>query len=143
MKKQRKPESFIRQPNYPGGKKAMDEFVKQNLHYPQDAMDNKVEGIVSVEYDIDVFGDVIEARVKHGIGYGCDEEAVRLIKLMKFEKKRYHGLRVVFHKTTNINFRLTTNSVPPQQFNFHYTEKVKKDNPITYSIQIKNGDLPN
>ncbi len=151
MKKQRKPESFIRQPNYPGGKNAMDEFVRQNMRYPQEAMDNKVEGIVSIEYDIDVFGDVIEARIKHGIGYGCDEEAVRLIKMMKFEKKKYQGLRVVFHKTTHIHFRLTTNPLPEQtqQLNFQYTEKPKTEkpkaeNPITYSIRLNNDDqLPN
>lgn len=139
MKKHRKPESFIRQPNYAGGKKAMDEFIRTNLRYPQEALDNKVEGIVSVEFDIDVFGEVIEAHVKHGLGFGCDEEAVRLVKLLQFEKKRYSGLRVVFHKTINIYFRLTTIPLPDNKLNYHYKEKPKTDQSKTYSYTINTG----
>ncbi len=140
MKKQRKPESFIKQPNYPGGQKAMSEFVKQNLRYPQEALDNKVEGTVSVDYDIDIFGDVIEARVRHGIGYGCDEEAIRLIKLMKFEKRKYKGLRVVFHKTTLIHFTLTTNPLPQNKLNYQYKESPKTGDSKTYLYSIKTGN---
>jgi len=140
MKKQRKPESFIKQPTYPGGKKALDEFVKGNLRYPQEAFDHKVEGTVSVEYDLDIFGDVVDARVKHGIGYGCDEEAMRLVKLLKYEKKRYKGLRVVFHLTINIHFRLTSNPAPAQQLNYQYTEKPKEGTSPSYTYSINTGN---
>ncbi|MCX6292363.1 MAG: energy transducer TonB [Bacteroidetes bacterium] len=140
MKKQRKPETFIRQPNYPGGKKSLDEFIRQNLRYPQEAMDHKVEGTVSVEFDIDVFGEVSEVRIKHGLGYGCDEEAVRLVKLLKFEKKRYQGLRVTFHKTIHVHFRLSTASLPQQQFAYEYKEKKKAGDPPSYSYTIQTGN---
>jgi len=140
MKKERKPESFIKQPNYPGGKKAMDEFIKQNLRYPQEAIDNKVEGIVSVEFDLDVFGDVTEARIKHGLGYGCDEEAKRLVKLLKYEKKKYKGLRVVFHQTINIHFQLTNNPLPSHQLNYQYKEKAKEGSSTSYSYNINIGN---
>src|SRR6187455_2990413 len=96
--KSRKPESFIRNPNYPGGNKAMDVFIKENLHYPEDALKNKIQGTVSVEIDIDAKGRVVASRIKHGIGHGCDEEAVRLVSLLEFEKKKYRGLFVVFHR---------------------------------------------
>ena len=139
MKKHRKPESFIRQPNYAGGRKAMDEFIRMNLRYPQEAHDNKVEGIVSIEFDIDIFGTVIEARVKHGLGYGCDEEAIRLVKLLQFEKKRYSGMRVVFHKTINIYFRLTTLPLPDNKLNYHYKEKPKTGTSTSYSYTINMG----
>ena len=118
----------------------MDEFIKQNLRYPQEAFDNKVEGMVSVEFDIDVFGDITETKVKHSLGYGCDEEAIRLVKLLKFEKKRYKGLRVVFHKTINIFFRLTTNPPKTDQFNYQYTEKPKTGNTTSYSYTINTGN---
>ncbi|REJ83738.1 MAG: energy transducer TonB [Bacteroidetes bacterium] len=116
-KKDRKPESFITQPKFPGGNKAMDQFVSSNLRYPEEAIENKVEGTVAVDFDIDVFGNVIEAKIKHGIGYGCDEEALRLVKLLKFEKKKYQGMRVVFHRSINIHFRLHSASVKPVQGN--------------------------
>jgi TonB family protein len=127
MKKStRKPESFIKNPNYPGGKTALDEFVKSNLRYPEEALKNKIEGTVSVEYDVDVFGDVIATRLKHGIGYGCDEEAIRIVQLLKYPKKRYQGLRVIFHMTININFHLhqaPSQSLQQPKIVYNYIEK--------------------
>jgi protein TonB len=125
----RKPESFIKQPNYPGGKMAMDAFIKSTMRYPEAALENKIEGTVAVNLDIDVFGDVIEAKVKHKLGYGCDEEAIRIVKLLKFEKRRYMGLHVVFHRTLNIHFRLHNASkptAPEKTLRINYT--VKADN---------------
>ena len=140
--KHRKPESFIRQPSYPGGKKSLDEFVKQHLRYPEEAINNRVEGNVTVAFDIDVFGDVKEPKVKKGIGYGCDEEAIRLIKLLKFEKKRYQGLHVVFHRSLTIHFKLHEASAPPLAADqtVKYTlkeEKKTSETPITYTIRIE------
>src|ERR1700709_2744857 len=98
MKKKAKPESFIKQPRYPGGSKALEEFIRSNLKYPDEALENKIEGTVTLKYDLNVFGAVTDISVVHGIGYGCDEEAVRLVKMLQFEKKRYKGLHVVFHR---------------------------------------------
>jgi TonB family protein len=133
--KSRKPESFIKQPNYPGGNKAMDEFIKKNLRYPEEAMQQRIEGIVAVEADIDVFGKVSAAKVKHGIGHGCDEEAIRLVNLLQFEKKKYKGMYVMFHKTLNIHFRLHEASTPVG-LTYQYKEK---SSGTTYNYTIKPG----
>src|SRR5205085_3916102 len=129
MKKNtRKPESFIKLPTYPGGQKALNEFINSNRIYPEEAINNKIEGTVSVDYDVDVFGKVISSRVKHGIGYGCDEEACRLVSLLKYPKHRYQGLHVVFHMKINIHFRLTQASklIPKEQkIVYSYVEKDK------------------
>jgi TonB family protein len=130
LKSHRKPESFIRQPKYPGGNKAMDDFIKQQMTYPEEALKNRVEGTVSVDVDIDVNGKVSSAKVKHGIGYGCDEEALRLVTLLRFEKKKYHGLYVLFHRSINIHFRLP--ATPTIQYNYKDSEKKKN----TYSYRI-------
>ena len=132
--KSRKPESFIKQPIYPGGNKAMDDFIKNNMRYPEEAMQNKVEGTVAVEIDIDVFGKVSSSKVKHGIGYGCDEEAIRLVNLLQFEKKRYKGMYVMFHKTINIHFRIHEASNPAVQVSYQYKEKAQI---TTYNYTIK------
>ncbi len=140
MKKERKPESFIRQPKYPGGKKALDEFIKSNMQYPEEALKNKVAGSVTVSYDVDVFGEVSNVKVKHGIGDGCDEEAVRLVKLLRYEKKKYKGLRVTFHKSIVIHFRLPDAvTIPPQSFiiNYQYSESTPASNSegtVSYTI---------
>jgi TonB family protein len=136
----RKPESFIKKVQYPGGDKAIDKFIGENLHYPEEALKNKVEGAVSIEIDIDVFGKVIASRILHGIGSGCDEEAMRLVGLLQFEKKKYRGLRVVHHRTLIIHFRLHTASPPVQQMSYQYKESEKKSPATTYSYSIKIHD---
>ncbi len=135
----RKPESFIKQPAYPGGKKALDEFVKSNLRYPEEALNNKIEGTVSVEYDVDVFGKVILAKVKHGIGYGCDEEALRIVELLKYPKKKYQGLHVVFHMTINIHFRIHAASKQKSQslvYSFVEKKQTEKNKSHSYTVNL-------
>jgi protein TonB len=141
MKKKAKPESFIRQPKYPGGKKALDEFISTNLQYPEEALKNKVEGSVTVKYDVDTLGKVSGAAITHGIGYGCDEEALRLVNLLRYEKKKYHGLRVTFHQILVIHFHLPGRGIKPQQqeikIQYQYTEtnpSKPKAEKISYTI---------
>jgi len=141
MKKKAKPESFIRQPKYPGGKKALDEFIRTNLRYPEEALKDRIEGSVTVKYDVNAFGNISDAVVAHGIGYGCDEEALRLVKLLRYEKKKYRGLRVTFHQTIVIHFHLPAGRIKPQQqeikIQYQYTEKNSPkpgDGKISYTI---------
>ena len=129
-KKTRKPESFIKLPIYPGGQKALNDFVNTNRKYPEEALKNKIEGTVTVEYDVNVFGKVTSYRVKHGIGYGCDEEACRLVSLLVYPKHKYQGLHVVFHMNINIHFRLNQVSKPipkEQKIVYSYVEKNKSE----------------
>ena len=111
----------------------MDEFIKKNLRYPEEAMQHKIEGTVAVDIDIDVYGKVSTAKVKHGIGYGCDEEAMRLVRLLQFDKKKYQGLYVMFHKTINIHFKMHE-AAPPIQYSYQYKEKTSG---TTYNYSIK------
>ncbi len=107
MKKNVKEQAFIKKPYYEGGDKAFGEFIMQNLQYPKDAVEKKIEGTVTVKYDIDYKGNVIAAKAISGIGFGCDEEAVRVVKLLKFTvPKQGQNLKVIFHKTTYIRFAL-------------------------------------
>ncbi|MEO1257688.1 MAG: energy transducer TonB [Bacteroidota bacterium] len=106
MKKEAKDKHFIKKPIYEGGPKAMKKFIGENLRYPQTALENKVEGTVYVRYDIDYKGTVTDAKVIKGIGHGCDEEAMRLAKLLKFKVPKNRGVRVIFHKNIQIHFRL-------------------------------------
>lgn len=91
---------------YEGGAKAMDEHVKQHLVYPKLAFENKIEGTVHLFLDIDHKGNVVKAKVVSGIGHGCDEEAVRVVKLMKFKVEKIRNMHVVHHHRLQIHFRL-------------------------------------
>lgn len=115
----------------------MRKFIRENLRYPEEALKNGIEGVVAVKYEVDQNGNVIHAAVKNGIGYGCDEEALRLVRLLKFGKVRHRGLRVTFHKTINIRFSLPGSrsaEEPPTQLVYTYVEKKNDAASYTYTI---------
>lgn len=126
MKKAFKPEKQIVAPVFPGGRKALDAFVSSQMVYPEAAIENQIEGSVAVDYDVDVFGKVISAKIKHGLGYGCDEEALRLTRLLVYPKKKYQGLHVIHHMHILIHFRLKPGNLPeqaPLQINYQVVSK--------------------
>jgi len=128
---------------YEGGSKAMDEHVKANLVYPKQAIELKVEGTVHLFLDIDNKGNVVKVKVVSGIGHGCDEEAVRVVKLMKFKVEKIRNMHVVHHHRLQIHFRLGKEAkvhaaaempIPVEQSTavagnmvYNFTPKVKKE----------------
>jgi TonB family protein len=107
LKKEKKEDSFIKNPFYKGGNQAMIDFIYRNLRYTKEAAALKLEGVVILKYDINHNGDVIDARVMKSLGSGCDEEAIRVIKLLKFEvPKNPRKLKITFHKDIHIHFKL-------------------------------------
>lgn len=103
-----KKRKFLNLPQYPGGKTAYSEFLRNNLKYPKEALDAQVEGTVIVEFDIDDNGKVHQPRIIKGIGHGCDEEAVRVVNLLRYQKVKNMGVRVRSTTKTNIHFKLPT-----------------------------------
>lgn len=113
--KERRDDSFIKKPVYPGGNSAYRKFIKENLKYPKKALENKTEGVVFLKYSIDHKGKVVDAKVLKGIGDGCDEEAKRIVSLLKFDiPKGPRKLRVLFHKKTQITFRIPKQKAKPK-----------------------------
>ncbi len=106
MRDNKKDKKFINIPKYPGGKEAFQEFIMKNLRYPKEALENRIEGAVFLKYRVNGLGKVVDVEVTHGIGHGCDEEAMRVLWLMKFEKAKNRGVRVTATMRTRINFNL-------------------------------------
>lgn len=69
-------------PEFPGGEQAMMKFVAENVQYPQEARDKEISGRVLVSFIVEKDGSIAEVKVVKGIGGGCDEEAVRVVKAM-------------------------------------------------------------
>lgn len=63
-----------------GGRRAYDKYLKNSLHYPQQALDNQIKGRVTVQFTVRTDGSLDEFSVVKGLGYGCDEEVIRLVK---------------------------------------------------------------
>lgn len=67
-------------PTFPGGINQFFHYIQENMKLPQEAKDAQVEGKVFVEFTVDTDGSVKDAKVLRGIGHGCDEEALRVVK---------------------------------------------------------------
>lgn len=65
---------------YKDGVKALFEFLSANLEYPKAAREAKKEGTVYLGFMVEADGTISEIKVKRGIGFGCDEAAIELIK---------------------------------------------------------------
>ena len=63
-----------------GGIRSYNKYLDDNLRYPTQALENKVKGRVTVQFTVTTEGALTEFNVVKGIGYGCDEEVIRLVK---------------------------------------------------------------
>ncbi len=70
------------QPGFPGGESALMDYLKNNIKYPQLARESNIQGTVFVTFVVEPNGSISNVKVLRGIGGGCDEEAVRVIKNM-------------------------------------------------------------
>ena len=143
MKKSRTKDDFLRKPQFVGGDKAMKEFVGKNLRYPEKAKAAKIEGKVLVGYDVTDNGKVVNPHIINGIGYGCDEEALRIVSLFKFTKVKNRKIRLKVSKRTSINFNL-----PQSRISYTITSEKKspgekpeanppkKDSGYSYTINL-------
>ena len=71
-----------KQPSYTGGDDARIKFLVENIKYPEVAMKKGIRGTVYVTFVVKSDGSVSDVKVLRGIGGGCDQEAVRVVKLM-------------------------------------------------------------
>ena len=95
-------------PMYPGGQAALDQFINDNVEYPQQAIDNNKEGTVVVSFGIDENGKVINAKTTGAaLGNGLEEEALKVInKMPAWTPGMVKGKKVKSHYNLPIRFQL-------------------------------------
>lgn len=94
-------------PSFPGGQDEMLMFVKNNIEYPEIAKRAGVEGKVFVTFVVDRNGNINNVNVVKGIGAGCDEEAVKVIRKMpKWTPGKQNGAPVNVQVSIPIFFKL-------------------------------------
>ncbi len=67
-------------PEFPGGMEAWSKYIQRNLRYPSMAQEEGVGGKVFLSFVVEKDGTISDVKLVKGIGYGCDEEAMRVIK---------------------------------------------------------------
>ena len=70
------------QPSFPGGMQEMMKFISENRKYPAEAKAKDIHGKIIVAFVVERDGSLSDVKIRRGIGYGCDEEAIRVIKSM-------------------------------------------------------------
>ncbi len=94
-------------PLYPGGETERYRFLADNIHYPQQASELGIQGTVYLQFVVDSKGNITDAKILRGIGGGCDEEALRVVKMMpQWKPGRQNGRNVRVLYTMPVSFRL-------------------------------------
>jgi protein TonB len=67
-------------PQFPGGVEALLLYLRQHTHYPEEAKNKKITGIVQIEFIVTKNGDIAKVAVKKGVNTLLDNEAMRVVK---------------------------------------------------------------
>ena len=98
-------------PEFPGGEKALLNYISENIVYPQSAKDKNISGRVFVSFVIEKDGSVSDVKVMRGIDKECDAEAIRVVKAMpKWKPGMDDGKPVKVSYMLPVNFKLTDGS---------------------------------
>ncbi len=74
--------SLEQMPDFPGGQKALIKYLSENMEYPEEARKNGIEGKVLSQFMVNEDGTLTDVQIIRRLGYGCDEEVLRLITQM-------------------------------------------------------------
>lgn len=94
-------------PEFTGGAKAWSKYMERNLRYPSRAQEETVQGKVFVSFVVEKDGSITDVSVIKGIGFGCDEEAMKVIKKSPLWKPgKNKGIPVRVRYNMAINFQM-------------------------------------
>lgn len=94
-------------PQFPGGEKAINEFISKTLQYPVIAQENGIQGKVVCSFIINQDGSVTDAEVISGVDPSLDREAQRIVSAMpKWTPGTQRGKAVRVKYTMPVTFTL-------------------------------------
>jgi protein TonB len=95
-------------PEFPGGMAAWSKFIQKNLRYPEMAQESNIQGKVYISFVIEKDGTLSDVKLVRGIGYGCDDEAMRVIKKSpKWKAGRQNDANVRVRYNMPINYTIS------------------------------------
>ncbi len=94
-------------PAYPSGDNALIQWISNEMTYPKEAKKKRIEGVVYVNYVVGVDGSIDSVSVLRSVHPLLDEEAVRVISLIKGYTPGYQrGKPVRVQFTIPLRFKL-------------------------------------
>ncbi len=95
-------------PQFPGGVDSMQAFIGKNIVYKKEALDSNIQGKVYVSFILNKMGELHNINIIKGLGYGLDEECIRVVKAMpKWTPGELRGKKVNVKITIPIKFALS------------------------------------
>ncbi|MBL7933429.1 MAG: energy transducer TonB [Bacteroidia bacterium] len=91
---------------YKNGEEGLNNFVVSEIEYPTLAVEKSIQGTVVLEFVVETNGYVTNIVAKQGVNGGCTEEAIRLIKLTRWQPAFLGGKLVRYKTTYPITFSL-------------------------------------
>lgn len=95
-------------PAYNGGSGAIESYITNNIEYPEEAVDNSIEGTVNVQFGVDENGNISNVKtLGTKVGYGLEEEAIKVVSNMgKWKPGTVKGKNVKTLMILPITYRL-------------------------------------
>ncbi len=119
------------QPEFKGGMAALGSYIQNNLKYPASAKKANIQGRVFLSFIVSKTGEVSDVKILKGLGFGIDEEAIRVVQNMpRWEPGSQNGKPVNVRFNIPINFELEPGAVDARS---------KADFRRDYSIFVVNG----
>jgi TonB family protein len=132
-------------PAFPGGEAGFSKFISATIKYPKAAREANVQGRVIASFIVEKDGSLTDIKVIRGIGYGADEETVRMLRTSpNWKPGMQNGKPVRVAYSVPINFALAAED-DDKSLKTGYTPAIKpvKDladtNHVTPLIKIRNG----
>lgn len=95
-------------PEFPGGEDELMIFLNKNMKYPERAVKENAQGKVVVTFIVNTNGEIENLKITRSLGFGCDDEALRVVKAMpKWKPGRFNGHNVSVQYDLPIQFELT------------------------------------
>lgn len=94
-------------PSFPGGDKALMDFLSNNVKYPVVAQENGVQGRVVISFVVEKDGSITDVRVVRSVDPSLDKEAARVVKSMpRWIPGKQNGAAVRVKYNVPVSFRL-------------------------------------
>ena len=123
-------EDVIVMPEYPGGEKALQKYLAENLVYPTAARKMELTGEVVVEFTVERGGAISGVNVVKGLSTELDQEALRVVRAMgRWKPGTKNGVPVRVTMKLPINFKLR--KVEGYKDELQETTTKKSRNPFT------------
>lgn len=99
-------------PSFPGGSVKLMQFLSNNINYPNEAKTKGVEGKVVVRFIVDANGNIKNPQIIKGLGYGCDQEVIRVINSMpQWVAGKQDGIPVAVYYTIPVSFKFAPSKI--------------------------------